>query len=171
MKCSEFEHHLPDWIGDQLPFAQAQRMLEHHQNCGACQQASAYERDLRLRWQELPAPPVNPALWTRLAQRIDSAPPSRSRARFSMVPNWAMGSALAMVVLTCVVLSAHLSEHRLGAPPSYVSMTAPIDEHHIVQMVGEVQQLSDAESDTFVAETQVDRQEMRRLLNDKEVIR
>jgi hypothetical protein len=141
-------------------------MNAHHGVCKSCRQAALDERRLSLQWQKLPQAPRSVALWQRVVQRLDIPAPRQRRPVFAA---WSLGSAMAMVALLCAVLWPRLPDHRSEeAKTSGLAIAAAMDEHHIVQMVSEVQQLPDAESDTFIAETQRDRQVMSRVLRGKE---
>ncbi len=167
MNCRQFENDLPDWIADRLPARQAERMQAHHAACPACRQAALDERALRQRWQDaLPTAAMAP-VWPRLAQRLDSAPPQRMPLRF---PVWSLGSAAA----ACGLLGALLWMHTLPGPPkdvppppSQVAETQ-VDEHHIIQLISQIQEVPEEEGSSVYPEMQQDRQIQRRLLLPKE---
>jgi hypothetical protein len=164
MKCRQFEQWLPDWIADRLSAEQADRMAAHSATCPICSRAADGERALRRRWQDLPQAAEVPALWPRLAQRIEVAP---HRRRSSFLPVFAtMSSAVAAFCLVCLLVRPHPIQDP--GTPFRPRITASTDDSRIVQLASQIQQLPEGESDAFFAETQQDRRAMRLTIHGKE---
>lgn len=174
MNCRMFEHLLPDWIGGRLPLEQSQRMQAHQSQCAVCREAAAEERVLRQRLRALPSEADPPSIWPRLSLQIASVPVKPRRTYF---PTWTLGSAVAAVGLAALLLLARSPHHSpirpapINTPISNPVTTAVVDERHIVQMISNIRQLPEEESDAFSSDAQQERQTQRRVLLGKEEMR
>ena len=151
MKCRDFQTFLPDWIAGKLSENLAGQMLAHYAACKACSRAAEDERDLRDRWRNLPDLRETPDLWPRLAARLNALNERPAKLPFFLprLRLYTLGGALAAAALCAVVLWPRPS--AVVFPPDNPSQTLvppDVDEQHVVQLVSDMRQMPDPESDT-----------------------
>ena len=140
MNCNRFRRDLPDWLRGGLMEIEIEKMAAHSATCRACAREEAFERHLRSTWKALPETPPAPEFWPRVAAALDN---QRQAPRLGWRPaRWAAASVFAAGALCAVILA-----NRPAMETPYSLAAVDVNEQKVIQMVTELRQLPDFESE------------------------